>query len=124
MNIPGLLGKILIGTLILWGGFDLEAAQAEVSTDLAETGVLEARALLAGCLGCHMHTLEVSGLPAAEQFSVLGGSALGGEATTTLLQKYRSGELAGTVMNRIARGLTDIEIAQLGRAVDVLENVQ
>lgn len=37
-----------------------------------------------------------------------------GEIETTLL-RFKSGELQGTVMNRIAKGYTDLEIKALAR---------
>ncbi len=67
---------------------------------------LEGRVLAASCGGCHRDgPARAEGIP--------GLDGLSADEIAAKLQAYRSGELPGTLMNRLAAGYTDDEIALL-----------
>ena len=66
------------------------------------------------CAGCHGQGGLSSG-------SIPSLAHLDEESVHLLLEGYRDGEIEATVMNRIARGLTDAEIAFLASYFGSLE---
>ncbi|MCY4459319.1 MAG: hypothetical protein OXC26_02795 [Albidovulum sp.] len=66
------------------------------------------------CASCH-------GRDGASSGSMPSLAPLDEESVRLLLEAYRSGEIEGTIMNRIARGLTDAEIASLAEYFGELE---
>ncbi|MDE0114368.1 MAG: c-type cytochrome [Albidovulum sp.] len=66
------------------------------------------------CAGCHgQGGLSPGPIPSLAH--------LDAEAVLSLLESFREGEIEATVMNRIARGLTDAEIASLATYFGSLE---
>lgn len=66
--------------------------------------------LAATCGGCHRDgPVKEDGIP--------GFAGLDAEEIVQKLSAYRSGDLRGTLMNRIARGYTEAEIRLLGAAL-------
>lgn len=66
--------------------------------------------LAATCSGCHHAG------PASEG-AIPGLEGLSGDEIAQKLNAYRSGELRGTLMNRIARGYSQADILLLGEAL-------
>ena len=64
--------------------------------------------MAASCLGCHEP-------PGAERTAIPTLSQRAATELATALQAYRSGDLTGTVMNRIARGYSESELAGLAQ---------
>ena len=88
------------------------AAPAALADNAPEQGPMDdAGAVLAApCAGCHRAApAQPGGIP-----SLTGQSA---EEIGTTLRAYRSGELQGTLMNRLARGYSDLEIERLAKAL-------
>ena len=82
------------------------AAWAETPVGDEDAGGL----LAASCAGCHRdEPAEAGGIPSLAGLST-------GEIADKLLG-YRSGELQGSLMNRIARGYTETQIRQLAVAL-------
>lgn len=75
--------------------------------DLAPVPLAEVKAALlaATCSGCHVKAVTEGGFP-----SIYGRPAA---ETRDLLLSFRSGQRDGTVMNRLAKGYDDAEIALL-----------
>jgi len=91
--------------LLAWGS---GAAAGGAAPELAAEE--EGARLASVCAGCHRATADDSdGIP------VLHG--LTADAIADKLIAYRSGELQGTLMNRLARGYTEAEIRMLARAL-------
>ena len=64
--------------------------------------------LAASCFSCHgPNGASTSAMPALDK--------MGASVITSVLKAFRSGDAQGTVMNRIAKGYTDDEIAALGQ---------
>ena len=83
-------------------------AAAANSGDIGFSGMPEM------CASCH-------GQDGASSGSMPSLAHLDEESVQLLLEAYRSGEIEGTIMNRIARGLTDAEIASLAEYFGELE---
>ncbi len=83
-------------------------AAAANSDDIGFSGMPEM------CASCH-------GQDGASSGSMPSLAPLDEESVQLLLEAYRSGEIEGTIMNRIARGLTDAEIASLAEYFGELE---
>jgi len=94
MKINNLLLAIMFGAAVAAGAHPAEAQSADVSI-LALT-----------CSGCHGRDVKGSGAVPA-----LRGLPSG--HLTTQLKAFKTGERPATVMNRLARGYTDEEIAGL-----------
>lgn len=71
----------------------------------------QARLLLAGCTGCHAPASQSAGSP-PQVFGRPHGQI------AELLLRFKRGELEATVMDRIARGFTDDELAALAEALE------
>jgi sulfide dehydrogenase cytochrome subunit len=67
-----------------------------------------ARMLSETCAGCH----GTDGASAGPAIPTLGG--MNGEYFVELMQGYKEGDIYGTIMDRIAKGYTDEEIALMG----------
>ncbi len=85
------------GTLVLWAGI---AGLAQAAPDPA--------VLAAGCAGCH----PVSAKPLTPVTRLVGKPAA--EIAEAMLA-YRSGARTGTIMIRIAKGMSDADIQSVAR---------
>lgn len=69
-----------------------------------EMAAAQAPLVAEGCIGCHGPGARGSG-------SVAGIAGRDAREIATALMAFRAGERTGTIMNRIAKGYTDAEIA-------------
>lgn len=84
----------------------LPGALAGLSLLLAAEGRAQAPLAAEACVGCH-------GPGAAGAGSIAGIAGRDAREIATALTAFRSGERTGTMMNRIAKGYTDDEIAAI-----------
>lgn len=68
------------------------------------TAAAQAPLVAEGCVGCHGPGARGSG-------SVVGLAGRDARELATAMMAFRAGERTGTIMNRIAKGYTDAEIA-------------
>jgi len=84
----------------------LAAAIGLASIAAAVTAAAEPPAGAAACSGCHPASARVTS-------PVVRLAGLERDAIVRAMQEFRSGQRAGTVMDRIAKGFTDDEIQAL-----------
>jgi sulfide dehydrogenase cytochrome subunit len=98
----------LTAALLAWSS---GAAAADATTVTPRPGT-DAALLASVCAGCHRPDAgDTGGIP-----SLWGLTA---DEIADKLTAYRSGELQGTLMNRLARGYTEAEIRMLADALGV-----
>ena len=90
---PGLAPALLLCALA--------AGPAALATEAADAARL--RLIVATCLTCHGAPQDATALPRLD--------SLAPEALQALLEAYKTGKTPATIMGRIAKGLTDEEIA-------------
>jgi sulfide dehydrogenase cytochrome subunit len=96
----------LTAALLVWGS-GAAAAGSQAPEPAAGT---DASLLAAVCAGCHRSdATDAAGIP--------GLQGLTAAEIADKLIAYRSGELQGTLMNRLARGYTEDEIRLLADAL-------
>ncbi|MEX0584156.1 MAG: c-type cytochrome [Natronospirillum sp.] len=97
------LAWLLVGCLISTAGVAVASESAEAGDEVLATAVLAG-----GCAGCHGTDGELAGtIPA-----ISGRSA---EVMETQLLRFKNNQGMATVMNHIAAGYTDEELARLAQ---------
>lgn len=79
----------------------LAAGHAAIATEVADGARL--RLIVATCQTCHSAPQDGAAIPGLED--------LAPDALRALLEAYKTGKTPATIMDRIAKGLTDEEIA-------------
>ena len=93
---------------ILWAAAAAFIAGAALSSGPAQAEMASAAVLTNTCFSCH----GTDGKSAGDMPTIAGKSE---DYITQKLKAFKSGELEATVMDRIAKGFTDDEIAALAK---------
>ena len=116
------VGLVSLLTPLALGLSPAAAEDAPSAAPIRDRYALRADPLALSCLGCHAPDIESA--PMATAASGTAANAVGLRDLSTLdvaelrdaLRAWRAGDRPGTVMPRLAKGLTDDEIERLSRS--------